>query len=1357
MERWSAWREVPLTITAAGEGFEIGLPDGMQLLGKTKVRVRLTMWPSYPHCQHTPAVDAVRAVCYPSSTQIQLTAGTGRFTDSTISTHTGYGAENSAGGRAEVVRDRTVLGGYSYPIEWAEAVQYQGIYYDTAVGFKIGVFGDTYDEVDWADGFVFEFDSGVPISWSGGGIWDLAVGWIIATPNPNGGVSFVRMMEPQWGPNRNMEWWYCDAPRAVFGIDGEGWLDEEGTPGVDYIPGHRPTAFIYEGSSDEPPQPYGHVYMCEGCRKWAAEHGYENVGFGGESTQNRFIKLKTNANGGIYSTQYSRPAAISGHAQEFYFNYHPVHNTRATLSWNGYIKDGNLLVVDDSFSREWGRDNEMRGLHNGQLNGDAPNTQVFFDPWFSDGRPTPTLGEADFLQPPQYQQSKDRLSVAYPVGDYDFPSETVWKWKTQVDPWDPFDEPQPIDEPLNMRCFDLSYDNQYPCVYTLNVSGDHFYIGSNSRTVSTDSAFTKQPHNDQFRMFFQWTMMGAATGTLIGTMGGLAVGATYLAQPWQFPDETEKTGGGGDEDHPTRYLRRGWDFTPWSQALVAPHNSGYRDHNTRLPNGDLMPWKEAHLNHVFGAVPCINAFVDYDGHVIVTWNHSKRWQGNNSIIMQKMGQETQLRRILGSSNHSFAANPNRLLCVSYGMSPSAFFDTSTGTAWCIWSEWTPVGYFTYIKQFNIHEALSPQGTLYNAAGKYAFFDGAGAMTDKQETHITPTEIPDIFIPNVSKDNYQTVHLQHARHAQVKFHPSLPVAYLTYDREILYTHQNGALVPARGNEEYNFTVSQVYLERALIDPWEKIIGITDSGDIVPLLSKQGAMQITDVPIACGRNPSISFAKDGFFVFYNRDDNQLHDKVFHGGGYVDYTANIPPSNDIKLKIDGAPIEADPLGQRPYIAAYVSTWPVQEDVYFRSADISSMEKKTNEFIANKIGQGTKLDGTLEWSSYLQEHRQEIMDYISSEALGEETRVVMRDCSLPSPQLLNEIISSLRSKVAELSFRPSFSTNPSNLTVEQMEQAYIEVYKQYPQVSHTMLYALFGGIIQGWDDKQLKYVAWTRAYLENDSDIRCPECGEYDIWWEECGWGKLEGQDETYPEREIATFNCNGCGKQWVEQCHGFTGANVDAVYEENRNRLWLVGGRWRENLSLGAVDGELLFTWSVNDGSIWKAERWLPTDQVNYQHIVDKDPGPDSEDKKPYLWDSSDTFEHTVERESYFNIKEETSEPDYNKIPIPVEDGLKHIAVLPEHKISAFLSQSGDMCVAYLQLELYDAALAARETDNPKGDHVATTCSPTIPRIAKTKDGGLTWSSDYYDEDEDVMIQPKRDWWELPLDLKDKTKQG
>jgi hypothetical protein len=68
-----------------------------------------------------------------------------------------------------------------------------------------------------------------------------------------------------------------------------------------------------------------------------------------------------------------------------------------------------------------------------------------------------------------------------------------------------------------------------------------------------------------------------------------------------------------------------------------------------------------------------------------------------------------------------------------------------------------------------------------------------------------------------------------------------------------------------------------------------------------------------------------------------------------------------------------------------------------------------------------------------------------------------------------------------------------------------------------------------------------------------------------------------------------------------------------------------------------------------------------------------------------------------------------------------------------------------------------LAARETDNPKGDHASHTCSPTIPRIAKTEDGGLTWTSDYYNDDEDVMMQPKRDWWELPRDLKQKTQQG
>lgn len=384
--------------------------------------------------------------------------------------------------------------------------------------------------------------------------------------------------------------------------------------------------------------------------------------------------------------------------------------------------------------------------------------------------------------------------------------------------------------------------------------------------------------------------------------------------------------------------------------------------------------------------------------------------------------------------------------------------------------------------------------------------------------------------------------------------------------------------------------------------------------------------------------------------------------------------------------------------------------------------------------------------------------MRYMSAEALGEETRVVMRDCALPSPVLLGEIIAVLREKSKDLVSRRSFSTSPAEITLEEIEAAYIDVYKSYPQVSHALLYSVLGGIIQGWSDKQLKYLVWTRSYLNQDDDIRCPECGEYDIWWDNATWGRLPGQSTDYPEREIATFHCNGCGKQWVEQCHGFQGANVDVSYEESKNRIWLVGGRWRENLSIGAVDGELLFTWSVNNGGIWKAERWLPTDKVKYQQIADKDPGPDAENSKPYLWDESDTFQHRSSSEADFTTNEETMEDDYDKIPIPIEDGVEHIAVLPEHKPSIFTDQLGNICVAYLQLELYDAALAARETDNPKGDHAASTCSPTIPRIAKTENGGLTWTSDYYNEgNEDVMLQPKRDWWELPRDLKQKTRQG
>lgn len=1373
MERWSAWREVPLTVTEPEGDYRISLPNGMSARGKDKIRVRVVMWPSWPHYQHTPAVDAVRAKCYPSEKEVQLLPSSNRFMESTIATHTGYGPESSQGGRAAIVRDRTVLGSYSYPIEASSEVREEGVYFDTAVGFKVGAFGDGVAGVDWdferGDEFVFQFDSGVPISWTGHSIWDLSVGWIIATPHPAGGVSFVRMMEPQWGPNRNKEFWYCDAPRAIFGLTGSPVPGEEGMEEGNYVPGHQPTAFIYENSPDVPPQPYGPVYMCEACREYAAEHGYDDVGFGGDDSANRFIKLKTNSPA-IYATQYSRPAAVSGHAQEFYFNHHPLHNTRADLNWSGIIVDNEAVALNDDMSeRGWGRDTELRGLHGGQLNHDAPNSQVFLDPWFSDARPTPTLLESDFMQPPQYQQSKTRLSRAYPVGDYDFPVETIFKWKTATGWLDPFSEPQPIDEPLNMRCFDLAYNSQYPCIYNLRVTADHFYIGSNSRTASTDSAYTKQPRNDQFAMFFKWTMMGATLG-LAGTLTGIGIGASYLNQPWQFPDAKEKTGGGGTKEKPTRYLRKGWDFTPWQQIIQPPHNRNDHDFNTRLPNGDIMPWQEHHFNHVFGVVPSINAFVDYDGHIVLVWNHSKRWHPGPSVIMHKMGKETQMREVIPiesnearvtpeEGRYSYAANPNRVIHIGDGSAPNIFFDPSTGSAWCLWNDWVrpEVGYLTYIKQFNIHDAMSPHGTLYNASGNVSFFAGEGEMTERQDTHQSPEDISDMFIPNVDPDNPQKLHQQHARHPQVKFHDKLPVAYLSYDREILYTHKNGVLEPANGNEEYNFTVSQVYLERALIDPWGKILAFSPDGDLQSMLNKQGAMRVSDTPIAIGRNPAVTFARDSVFIFYNRDDNQIHDKVYHGGGYQEYTATIPPSNDIELKIDGAPIEPDPMGQRPYVAAYVSTWPVAEDVYFRASDIAMLEQEANQFVEDKIGQGESLGSTEEWNTHIQENRQRLMEHISAEALEDETRVVMRDGALPSPNLLGEIISGLRKEAKQLSAQPSFSSNPQEVDIEDMENAYLGVYKAYPQVSHALLYALFGGIIQGWSDKELKYMAWTRSYIENDNDVRCPECGEFDIWWDNNTWGRLPGQDTTYPEREIATFNCNGCGKQWVEQCHGFPGANVDATYEEAKNRLWVVGGRWRENLSLGAADGELMFTWSVNNGGIWKAEKWLPTDQVNYRHIANKNPGPDNEDRKPYLWDSSDTFQHEETVETDFKLKETTMEDDYQKVPIPIDDGLEHIAVLPEHKVSVFTDQVGNICVAYLQLELYDAALAARKTDNPKGDHASSTCSPTIPRIAKTEDGGLSWTSDYFNEDEDVMLQPKRDWWELPKDLKDKTQQG
>jgi len=1439
MKRWTGYTPVPGTIVKQSEGFtSLALPD-YYWHGKNKLRVRVVMWPDMTQAL-TPVVDGVSIKQPTYGIERGALSLFGEYTDSTISAHTGADNGNSNTGRADRVADRLVLGNYPLPTRAGA----HGTYIDTAVGCRA-----------WAAAMpfsLFTLDTVLCPKWEDGGGgwgWDPARFWIIATPHPEGGVSFVRMIDYYAGLYWGEERWFCDAPELMFG----GRAPE----------GHKPILYISEWSDDVPPSPYGYLYMCEACRKQALAEGRKDKGFGGDNSANRLIKLimvngqnedGEDIPGACANTTYSSPATASGRSYEFYYGHTPLHGTIVTAnpvsvnSVNGVERLKPIRRITDpgevgeavqeitagwkwsngeTLYETWGRNYDPRGLMLGEIStrGLAQPNMRMFDPYFSNDRPTPEMLESDFLAPRQWMDAKHVLRKSYPVGEWSLPPEVIYKWKTKPDPI--FNESLPIDEPLNMRVFNMGLKDRkkkyvagegegsatwiwvpnrmLDTVWEVLVEANHFYIGSNSSTVGTGKAkhhidrllMGEKELREAFTKAMLWGAVGGVGGLLIGGLSAINGAINNLNLIYGNLVEP-KYGAGGSGDKPTRYVRTQYDTEKRLYTVTLANNEAER--NVVLPNGQLMFAKERRIESRFGCVPSISGYFDQRGEIVVMWPHSKRWMQSPSLVMQVAGVEQQYviekyRAVTGEDSkgrktteekvsEGWAANPNRVhRPADYGVrNVQASTDETERYVALVWDQHLDNGhYIPYVQLVDKHRLFAPRGVIrsINGGGK-AFIpsesfehfksnDGDGKVNRGTEL-VQRAEDGVERLADAEMDRPQDW-----RHVYPLPIGKTQVVLLIGDKELIcdYDPETGVMNPVTASNaatvnlsDTQAPVSHIFLRVLPFGLFNPRPG--DAGDGATAVLNTGVFEgpkYNSEPLAQGYNPTATYDNKDVHVFFNSMSEPGRVPPLHGGGFCEFEVNISPGDEAQVKVYGAEMRTAPGGSSPAVQCYVAAYPARTPVRHMRIPASKLGSMLNTY-TNPAETEVAESGQAETAAVeaMLRYQDTIADELTNNT--EDLGLLVARCG---PQLTNKEFRQADSRITGFynayiaKHAPPKPYNDKNPGTPKEWEDYANAITDYVynamagylNLSRRQILVFLYDKLMGTPIGQTAVKLALRTYFTNqDDDVRCPKCGAIALFCTDV----VEGL------HQIGTFRCAACGHEFTDDCHYIEMEYVDAACDPARGRIWLVGGIYDTNLALGCDEGFPYITSKIPSSGIWGAERVIMPNEVDYKQIVDENPGPNDNKAKPYLWDTADTRQWSTDS----SLPAEGANNEVDKLVPPVEDGLDHISFIPPHKPKIMATKRGLTCLL-LTREYYDAALSKRgqgedeeELQTNPGDHIASTASPSIPRTYYSRDGFL-WDSDYHKvwkreaPEADIYVQPKRDWWELPLDLKDKTGHG
>jgi hypothetical protein len=1417
MKRLTGYIPVPGTIVKEDGRFtRINVPNSFWN-GKTKVRIRIVMWPDRSQVI-PPIIDGVDIRQPEYDLQRTALPGAGLYVDSTISAHVGASGDNSGTGRADVVADRLVPG--NYPLWFGDSEQGlacsevpHGTHFDTAAGWRSWISSIPFER--------FTFNTVLCPEWykRDAGTYAERL-WILATPHPEGGVSFGRMKDWWVGPWWGREHWYCDGPALMFG----GYTPAE----------HRAVAFIYEGSDDEVPQPYGYLYLCDACRAHAAQEGRKDVGFGGDHSANRFLKMvleSTDANGdqqvvNAFVTRYSTPATVSGRAYEYYYGHSPLHQTLAEANplqvysanaWDTLIRAANVpgghWIVDGwqysyGFIRieEWGRNYDPRGLMGGQITLRAllqPQMR-WYDPWFSDDRPTPVMLESDFLAPRQFMNSRSRLSSAYPVGEWDFPPEVVYKWKTRPDQI--FNESLPVDEPLNMRYFNMGGEDakgrHMRSKWQIDVEARHFYIGSDSATVETGKA----EHTidlyliglKELQRAFYRVVLFSIGGGLIGTMMGLEGFGTAINQLNIAKGRLarESRGVGGSEEKPTRYVRHQYDAEKHSHILTLANNYP-RTLETTLPNGTKTYWEERVVESRFGAVPAVSGYIDPRGEVVIAWPHSKRWMFQPNINMHVRGVEDQYvvegykegreyrdrqgRTYILTENkeHSgWAANPNRVhRAADFGArSIQITSDESDEYAALVWDQHVGQGqYVPYVQLIKKNELFAPRGRLR------VMGTGAQAFIPSEELDLFTHEPGDgkhnrgapLSVPVEGQEIFSDPELRRTqdwRHVYPIPILENELVLLVGDKEVLCRYDEsegdvsrvvGQSSPKEGHPDEYIPVPHIFLRvlpYSLFNPAKGYSPLIETG-----VFEGPKLMASDIDQ--GYNPTAFYRDGDVYIVYNTMEEPGRVPAYHGSAFQEYDATIIPGAPVYLRVRGAPIKQAPgrCSTKPAIQCYVSAYPARTPVKMVKLPASALGPALATYLSPLDAKGNLAKPSDHEANVVEgtiNDQDSLADSLSAQ-VEDEPPVIAR-CGPPMlpgdfGRYYGQVVTAYRAYSAN-NPNPQESRGPKDAPPsdddwdEWAEACTAYVYDEVSVLSRRQVAIIVYDLLMRVSSEMTALKLAMRTYWGPlDDDTRCPECGAYELFCTDIDEGR----------HIVGTFVCRACGNSFTDDCHYVELEYVDAAYDDSRSRIWLAGGLYTENFSTGAQEGLIFTTYRMNGAGIWAGERPVVQADVDYQQIFDEDPGPGSAKEKPYLWDTADKRQYgsggvvrTDQPASY----------EVDKKPPPVEDGLEHIPFTPPHKPKLLIS-SDRIALLTVDRELYDVALSRMDREErtvDPGDHIASTASPVIPRIYYSFDGKL-WGSDYHQitrhdpPDSDLYEAPKRDFWELPTDLKQKSGQG
>ena len=882
--------------------------------------------------------------------------------------------------------------------------------------------------------------------------------------------------------------------------------------------------------------------------------------------------------------------------------------------------------------------------------------------------------------------------------------------------------------------------------------------------------------------------MGAGIATIDNAINGLNLMRGNLAE--------HTYGVAGYGDNPTRYLRHQYDTEKRLYTLTLPNNAG--DRETILPNNQKVYAEERRVESRFGCVPSISGYLDPRGEVAVVWPHSKRWMHSPNLVVQVGGVEQQYTietydEEVGKDKegHSitkkklsqgWAANPNRIHRVADMGIRNAQVSTDETERYVavVWDQHLDNGHYVpYLQLVDKLGVFAPRGTLrtLNGGGK-AFIPSEALDHFTHETGDGKANRGTGLTKSVESGRERINDPEMDRPQDWRHIYPLPIGktqivLLIGDKELIcqYDSSTGEMNPVSVSNADNTSltddqvpVSHIFLRVlpfGLFSPRP-----LDKGKGMTSLLEAGVFRgpkHNSVSLGQGYNPTATFDGEDIHIFFNTMEEPGRVPTLHGGGFQEYEASIVAGGDLQLKLYGAEIRKSPAedGTAPSVQCYLSLYPARTPVRHLRIPAASISRKINQCInptlTNSINGSEAETNTVE---LMLEEQDELSDYLSRNT--QDMGLLVARCG---PPLTTNEFERANSKITDL-YNTYTAENylPDKETASQQQwDAYAKkltdyVYKEmagFQNMSRRQIEVFLYDKLTGTPSEDTALKLALRTYLgQKDEDVTCPKCGSYSLQCTEIEEGM----------HQIGTFSCSHCGHTFTEDCHYVELEYIDAAHDVSRSRTWVVGGVYDSNTSLGCDEGFLYLSSKVSGSGIWSGERILIPSNVSYQHIADEDPGPNAEKGKPYLWDTSDERNF-----SYGSALSATDKnPEVDKKTPPVEDGLKHISFVPPHKPKIIATKKGLACIV-LSRELYDADLAKKQNNEDgeektgePGDHVASTASPSIPRVYYSRDG-LLWDSDYSKvwkreaPEGDIYVQPKRDFWELPQDLKEKSGQG